>query len=172
MGEHIKYAPRNFKRTLAATLAAIADHSAVPDHMHRGVGHMLPKKEADPLQAFQQRLIVAGCPFAKVLHLVLLQQLTPLIQARFGPEQAGFMPGRNCHEQVFALHEWLNTIARSALSSVSGGTPTRKVVDTARVTTPLAAFLYFRKAFDSCPTARCHVPLTPLLCPHPWPPSS
>jgi len=149
MGEHIKYAPPIFKRALAATLAAIADRGAVPDHMHRGVGHMLPKKGADPLQVSQQRLIVAGCPFAKVLHHVLLQHLTPLIQATLGPEQAGFMPGRNCQEQVFALHEGLNAISRSALSGVSGGTPTRKVVDTARAATPLPAFLDFRKAFDT-----------------------
>ena len=116
-GEHIKYATLVFQRALAGSLRAIA--TAGRDHMHDGIGHLLPKRGGDPLRVDQRRLIVAGCPFAKVLQLALLEYLAPLADGYLGQEQAGFRSDRNCVEQIFALNEGLNQAARSSLDRLA-----------------------------------------------------
>ena len=139
-GEHIKYAPQVFQRALAESLRAIATVGRVPDHMHDGIGHLLPKRGGDPLRVDQRRLIVAGCPFAKVLQLALLEYLAPIADGYLGQEQAGFRSDSNCVEQIFALNEGLNQAARSGLTG-----PARPVraAAAARAATPVVAFLDF-----------------------------
>ncbi|KAI5714830.1 hypothetical protein M8J77_006182 [Diaphorina citri] len=65
-------------------------------------------KKGDPLQCKNYRGISLLCTTYKILSIILLKRITPYVEAKMGPQQAGFRGNRSTVDQIHIFRQILS----------------------------------------------------------------